>query len=106
LDSVNKFINSRLKILKILKICVILIYLFVFIWVLSMIVRTTFIHYLNTSFQQCLIIFSPYISDQDEKVYKSRWATMNSYNDFKEISKDIDDIAKQKNILLPGNKLK
>ena len=61
---------------------------------------------LNTSFNQKINAISPYINDNEQKVIISKWALMNSKNDYLEIKRNIDNIAKMNHFQLPEELIK
>lgn len=58
---------------------------------------------LVTSFEQHMHAISPYISDQEAKVLRSRWTQMKCETDYNGIYMDMRAIAATNNISLPGN---
>lgn len=52
----------------------------------------------NKRFNRSLNIVSPYIEDKEIKILRSKWALMNSRNDYDEIYKYIDSIIKKENL--------
>jgi hypothetical protein len=61
---------------------------------------------LNTSFTQRLNVIAPYITDNELKILRSKWALMESRSDFDVLNDEMELVAKQKNITLPKNLLK
>lgn len=60
---------------------------------------------LISSFKQHLRVIAPYISEQEEEELLSKWSLMKNSNDYKAVYADLENIAKQNNILLPSNKI-
>jgi len=60
---------------------------------------------LVSSFNQRLTVLSPYITQQQEKEIKSKWATMHGRKDYLDINETMEDYAKQSSITLPRKKL-
>lgn len=56
---------------------------------------------LNTQFKQTLNILAPYMTEQEAKIYKSRWALMRTVSDYKKITDDLKIVAQQNKIELP-----
>ena len=56
---------------------------------------------LNASFNQRLAALSPYISDQEHKKFRSRWALMKTRDDYGQISKDMQVLAVSQSVNLP-----
>ncbi|MCL1676122.1 hypothetical protein [Elizabethkingia meningoseptica] len=61
---------------------------------------------LNTSFNQRLNALKPYIDDQQEEIFISKWALMKNKKDFEAINEDMERIAEKNRIILPENLLK
>ncbi len=59
---------------------------------------------ISSSFEQRLIILSPSISDQEYKIWKARWASMQNINDYRSIQKDLDKRAVELKVSLPKQK--
>jgi len=60
---------------------------------------------ITTSFTQHLVVLAPYISDQEEKLLRSRWTQMKSKKDFEGLYRDLNKIAKTNGLVLPENKV-
>ena len=58
---------------------------------------------LNTSFNQRLRVIAPYIDDQQEELFVSKWSRMSNRKDFELINREIEGIAVQKHLTLPLN---
>jgi len=56
---------------------------------------------LNLSFQQRLIILGPYLTDNEEKTLKSKWASMTNTNGYNEVNKQLTDIAEKYHVNIP-----
>jgi hypothetical protein len=56
---------------------------------------------LNTSFNQRINALAPYISDQDAKLLRSKWALMKSHADHRAISSKMETLAAQTHVKLP-----
>lgn len=56
---------------------------------------------LNTSFQQRITILSPYISQSEAEMVKSKWASMQSVSDYELINKLLTDYANKHKVKLP-----
>ncbi|MFQ6599305.1 hypothetical protein [Flavobacterium sp. C3NV] len=57
---------------------------------------------LNTSFNQQINTLSPYIDEQKEELFKSKWALMKDRKDYEVIIKDLEKTASENNIKLPN----
>ncbi len=58
-----------------------------------------------TSFNQHLVAIGPYVSDQEEKVFRSRWTQMTSERDYRALYSDLERIAATNGVRLPENKI-
>ena len=58
---------------------------------------------LITSFDQHLHSIAPCITEQQEKIFKSRWSLMKNEKDYDSIYADLQTIASSNNIVLPKN---
>lgn len=61
---------------------------------------------LNTEFNQRLNVISPYITDSQTKLLKSKWAQMETRKDFELIDEQIKLFAQQYEIILPKQLLR
>jgi len=57
---------------------------------------------LNTSFNQQINTLSPYIDEQKEELFKSKWALMKDRKDYEVIIKHLEKTASENNIKLPN----
>lgn len=64
-----------------------------------------FQHRVTSSFSQHLAAIDPYITDQETKVFRSRWTQMQSEADYKAIYRDIAGIAAAHGVRLPENEV-
>lgn len=60
---------------------------------------------LNATFNQRLVAISPFITDQEEKAFKSKWALMTKREDFLAINSELEVIAVKNKIRLPSSDL-
>jgi hypothetical protein len=60
---------------------------------------------LNMSFDQRLTAISPYLNQTDEKLIKSKWATMETKEDFISLNNELETIARINKVKLPKNLL-
>ena len=51
----------------------------------------------EATFNRQINALLPYISIQQEREFKSKWATMNSRSDYENIMESLDKIAREKN---------
>ncbi|HEX9513632.1 MAG TPA: hypothetical protein VF939_24240 [Puia sp.] len=60
---------------------------------------------LNLSFDQRLTAVAPFLTENEEKLIKSKWATMQEEKDFQAINTELENIAQKNNIKLRENLL-
>ena len=60
---------------------------------------------LISSFEQHVRILAPYISDQEEEVFISRWSRMETEENYELIYVDLNALAKENDIELPSNRI-
>ena len=53
------------------------------------------------TFEQKIKILTPYITPNEKDLLISKFSLMNSYQDYKNITAEIEQLAKEKNIMLP-----
>ncbi|TVX96232.1 hypothetical protein [Cohnella terricola] len=76
----------------------IITYIFIFVYILSIIIKTTMIFSLNTTFQHQIVILKPYITANEVIKLESDWALMRNYEDFKNINELINTKLRENNI--------
>jgi len=111
LPAIRKYLPSRsIEKKKKAKKGLVFIYHFgIFLIIVSILLLMTLAYsnlQLNTSFQQRLTILAPKISDQEYKELAASWASMQSRDDYLKINSQMENIAKNNNIILPKPLLK
>lgn len=59
----------------------------------------------STSFRQHLAIVSPYLTEDEEEIFRARWAAMAREADYLSIQRDLQVIATRNRVKLPPNRL-